>query len=197
MPITRCLLLLTALSLLTSIAYGQTPTPPQADNNPQYGWLEGTITTDQGHPVVERNYSSGKQIKLVRHGGGAYAAASDPSMGGLYSIHGLKPGIYDVGITTGFWGNTGSSPYRPQRILGLLIKPGQRTLLNIVMPGGDTLQEAGEAATVSAQVTNVAAELAQQQKQIDDLKAQVAALLKVTGTAASASAPTATAKSRN
>lgn len=197
MPITRCLLPLAALSLLTSIAYSQTPTPPTADNNPQYGWLEGTITTDQGHPVEERNLGGGKQIKLIRHGGGAYSAVSDLSMGGLYTIHGLKPGIYDVSVTAGFWGNTGSRPYRPQRILGLLIKPGQRTLLNIVMPEGDTLQEAGEAAIVSAQVTNVAAELAQQQKQIDDLKQQVTALLKATGTAASVSAPTATAKPQN
>ncbi len=193
MLITRCLLTLVALSLLTSIAYGQNPTPPPADNNPQYGWVEGTITTDQGHPVEERSLGGGKQIKLVRHGGRAYTTVSDLSMGGLYSIHGLKPGIYDVSVTTGFWDNTGSRPYRPQRILGLLIKPGQRTLLNIVMPEGDTLQETGEATIVSAQVTNVAAEIAQQQKQIDDLKAQVAALLKATGTAASASAPAATA----
>ncbi len=172
---TRCLSFLAALPLLTSIAYGQTPTPPPADSNSQYGWLEGTITTDQGHPVEENNMG-GKQIKLIRHGGGVYTITSDPAMGGFYSNRQLKPGVYDVDVTRGYWDNTGSRPYRPQRILGVLVKPGQRTLLNIVMPEGDTLQETGEPATVSTSAANVADELARMQKQIDDLKQQVAAL---------------------
>ncbi len=103
---------------------------------------------------------------------------SDTTMGGFYSIHGLKPGIYDISVTTGYWGNTGSAPYRPQRILGVLIRPGQRTLLNIVMPLGDTLQETGQSAVLSAPATNVTEELARMQKEIDDLKQQVAALTK-------------------
>ena len=179
---TRCLLPLTALTLLTSIAYGQTPNSLPADSSSQYGWLEGTITTDHGHPVEEGNLGGGKQVKLVRHGGGVYTIASDQSMGGFYSNHELKPGIYDVSVTTGYWGNTGSQPYRPQRILGILIKPGQRTLLNIVMPKGDTLQETGQPAVISAPDANVTDQLARMQKQIDDLKAQVAALMKAIGT---------------
>ncbi len=178
----RCLLPLTALTLLTGIAYGQTPTPPSIDFNPQYGWLEGTVTTDQGHPVQEDNFTN-KQIKLVRHGGGAYTITSDPNIGGFYSNNHLKPGVYDVSVTAGRWSNTGSQPYRPQRILGILIKPGQRTLLNIVMPEGETLQETGEPAVISAPAINVADELTRMQKQIGDLKAQVAALLKAAGTA--------------
>lgn len=170
-------LMLTALTLLTSTVYAQAPAPPSVDFNPQYGWLEGTITTDQGHSIVENN-SSNKQIKLVRHGGGAYTIISDPNMGGFYSNNHLKPGVYDVSVPTGYWGNTGSRPYRPQRILGILIRPGQRTLLNIIMPEGETLQETGKPAVVSAPATNVADEIARMQKQIDDLKAQVAVLLK-------------------
>lgn len=184
---TRCLLPLAALTLLTGTACAQVQAPPSVDFNPQYGWLEGTITTDQGHPVAENNFSS-KQLRLVRHGGGAYTVMSDQNMGGFYSNNHLKPGVYHVSVTTGYWGNTGSRPYRPQRILGILIKPGQRTLLNIVMPEGDTLQETGQPAVVSAPATNVTDELARMQKQIDDLKAQVAALLKATGTAATAAA---------
>lgn len=172
----RLPLTLAALIVLSGAAHAQTLAPAASDPSPQYGWLEGTVTTDQGHPVEERNMGGGKQIKLVRHGGGTYTVQSEPNMGGFYSNHQLKPGVYDVSVTTGFWGNTGSIPYRPQRILGVLVKPGQRTLLNIVMPSGDTLQETGQPAVISVQATNVALEIAQMQKQIDDLKQQVAVL---------------------
>ena len=173
MMLFRSIALLASLAILPSLAHAQASTALPAA---QAGWLEGTVTTDQGHPVEERNMGGGKQIKLIRHGGGEYTVTSDPAMGGFYSNHELKPGLYDVNVTTGFWGNTGSLPYRPQRILGVLIKPGQRTLLNIVMPQGDTLQETGEPAVVSAQATNVAAEMKQMQAQIDDLQRQVTAL---------------------
>ena len=161
MSLSHPLLLVPGLLLLLGAAQAQTAPAMSTEPNSQYGWLEGTVTTDQGHPVVERNFVDGKQIRLVRHGGGQYTIQSDPSMGGFYSNHELKPGIYDVSVTTGFWGNTGSTPYRPQRILGVLIKPGQRTLLNIVTPEGETLQETGEPAVVSAQATNVAAQITQ------------------------------------
>ena len=181
MFVIRSLSVPAALTLLTGTACAQAPTPPPVDFNPQYGWLEGTLTTDQGHPVVENNFSN-KQIKLVRHGGGAYTVTSDQNMGGFYSNNHLKPGVYDISVTTGYWGNTGSRPYHPQRILGVLIKPGQRTLLNIVMPEGETLQETGQPVVASAPATNVVDEIMRMQKQIDDLKAQVTVLLKATAT---------------
>lgn len=184
MYILRSLATLTALILLPCVVHAQAPAAIATEPLPQNGWLEGTVITDQGHPVEERNMGGGKQIKLVRHGGGTYTVQSDLSMGGFYSNHELKPGIYDINVTTGFWANTGSTPYRPQRILGLLIKPGQRTLLNIVMPQGETLQETGTPAVASAPATNVAAVMAQMQKQIDDLKQQVALLSKATAASA-------------
>ena len=188
------LLTLTALTLLPCVAYAQAPTPDTTDPSTQYGWLEGTITTEQGNPVQETssNFTLGKSIRLTRHGGGSYTIISNLSMGGFYSNHQIKPGIYDISVTTGYWDNTGSRPYRPQRILGIFIKPAQRTLLNIVMPEGATLQESGEAVVVSAPATNVTDELAKMQKQIDDLKQQVTALLKATATTAAVS--TASAK---
>ena len=185
---------LTALAILPCTAHAQASATVSSEPASPYGWLEGTVTTEQGNPVQEgsNNFAVGKSIKLIRHGGGAYTVTSDMSMGGFYSNRQLKPGIYDVSVTTGYYGNTGSQPYRPQRILGILIKPGQRTLLNIVMPLGATLQETGEPAVVSAPATNVTDELAQMQKQIDDLKQQVAALMKAT--AAPATVQTAPAK---
>jgi len=177
----RSSFMLVALVLLPCTAHAQSPTPTPTDSASQYGWLEGTIITEQGNPVQEAysNFGPAKSIKLVRHGGGTYTIPSDLSMGGFYSNHTLKPGIYDISVTTGYGSNTGSTPYRPQRILGIVIKSGQRTLLNIVMPQGATLEETGKPAVVSAPATNVTEELARMQKQIDDLKQQVAALLKV------------------
>lgn len=183
--------MLVALALLPCAAHAQSPTPTPTDPASQYGWLEGTLTTEQGNPVQEAYYNlaPAKSIKLVRHGGGAYTLPSDLSMGGFYSNHTLKPGIYDISVTTGYSGNTGSIPYRPQRILGIVIKPGQRTLLNIVMPQGPTLEETGQPAVVSAPATNVTQELARMQKQIDGLKQQVATLLKATAAPATAAKP--------
>jgi len=177
MYILRSLATLTALILLPCVVYAQAPTTTATEPSPQYGWLEGTVTTNQGHPVEEVYLSGSKEIKLVRHGGGAYTIQSDANLGGFYSNHELKPGVYDISVTSGYYRYTGTAvPYRPQRILGVLIKPGQRTVLNIVMPPGDVLQETSVSAGVSVQVNTVAAEIAQQQKQIDDLKQQVAAL---------------------
>ena len=176
MSLSRSLSLVAGFLLLPAMTQAQTPAPAATEPSSQYGSLEGTITTDHGNPVLERDFAGGKLIRLARHGGGVYVMKSDPTLGGFYSNHELKPGLYDVSVTTGYWGNTGSQPYRPQRILGVLIKPGQRTLLNIVMPAGETLQETGNPVVVSASATNVTDELAKMQKQIDDLKQQVATL---------------------
>ena len=128
MPWFRSAFIATALTLACCTAYAQTPAPATSDASSSYGWLEGTLTTEQGNPVQEapNNYAVGKSIKLLRHGGGSYTVSSDMSMGGFYSDNRLKPGIYDISVTTGYWGNTGSQPYRPQHILGVLIKPGQK-----------------------------------------------------------------------
>jgi len=187
MFIYRTSLILAGLTLFTCTAYAQAPTPTSSVKAiSQDGWLEGTVTTPQGHPVSEANTAIGKQIVLVRRGGGTYTLLSDPTLGGFYSNHQIKPGIYDVSVTTGYWGNTGSQPYRPQRILGVVIKPGQKTLLNIVMPEGDVLQQTGQNAILSAAAET--GEIAQMQKQLDGLKAQVASLLKAMPAAPAASA---------
>lgn len=173
------------LAGLPGAAQAQTAAPATStDTASQNGWLEGTITNNDGHPVQDGYMGTvtGKTIKLTRHGGGAYSVLSDTTMGGFYSLHGLKPGIYDISVTTGYCGNTGSTPYRPQRILGVLISPGQRTLLNIFMPPGDTLQEAGQSAVIFTPATTVTEELTRMQKEIDDLKQQVAALTKTLAT---------------
>ena len=85
----------------------------------------------------------------------------------------IKPGVYDLTLEKGYVDVT---TYCPERILGVVIKPGQRTVLNIVMDQGETYEEVGKPAVVTSLATNVTQELEQMQKQIEDLKQQVAAL---------------------
>ena len=106
---------------------------------------------------------------------------SDTQLGGLYSAKNIRPGIYDIIISKSYVGNVA---YCPERIFGVIVKPGERTVLRIVMDQGDTYEEVGKPAVVSATATNVTDELAKMQKQINDLKQQVATLLKATPAAA-------------
>ncbi len=62
------------------------------------------------------------------------------------------------------------------------MKPGQRTVLNIVMDQGQTYEEIGKPNFVTNLATNVTQQLEQMQKQIDDLKQQIAALQQKLGT---------------
>ena len=167
---------LTALTLLACTAHAQAPAPaPTAPASP-YGWLEGTVTNNQGEAItIQPGQLHGESIKGIRQDGGQFDVQSDLQLGGLYSATNLRPGIYDLTLEKGFVGNTS---YCPERIFGVIVKPGERTVLKIVMDQGDTYEEIGKPAVVSAPATNVTEELAQMQKQIDDLKQQVAALLK-------------------
>ncbi len=49
----RSSFMLVALVLLPCTAHAQSPTPTPTDSASQYGWLEGTIITEQGNPVQE------------------------------------------------------------------------------------------------------------------------------------------------
>ena len=106
---------------------------------------------------------------------------TDLQLGGLYSAKNIKPGVYDITLEKGY---VGSTTYCPERILGVVIKPGQRTVLNIVMDEGQIYEEIGKPTFVTNMATNVTVQLEQMQKQIDDLKQQIAALQQKLGIAA-------------
>ena len=154
------------------IAHSQTTAISDAS---QYGWLEGTITNNQGQAISNNAFSDGKHLKGVRQGGGEFDTQTDTRLGGLYSLKNIRSGIYDITIEKGY---IASTPFCPERIFGVVVKPGQRTVLNIIMDQGETYEEVGKPEVVTNPATNVTMELAQMQKQIDDLKQQVAALQK-------------------
>jgi hypothetical protein len=183
--------MLVALALLPCAAHAQSPTPTPTDPASQYGWLEGTITNSQGQAISKKFLVSGQEIKGTRQGGGEFDTQTNLDMGGLYSAKNIRPGVYDITLEKGWTGyQTGpQTPYCPERIFGVVVKPGERSILKIVMDQGDTYEEVGKPAVVSAPATNVTEELARMQKQIDDLKQQVATLLKATAAPATAAKP--------
>ncbi len=172
--------------LLASAHSAKAQLQPTVDVS-QYGWLEGTITNNQGEIISGQAYTHvGKRIKGTRQGGGEFYVLTDPQLGGLYSATNIKPGVYDITLEKGYVGQT---PYCPERILGVVVKPGQRTVLNVVMDQGETYEEVGKPTFVTNLATNVTQQLEQMQKQIDDLKQQVAALQQKLGTTAAATPP--------
>jgi hypothetical protein len=105
----------------------------------QNAWLEGTVTTPEGLPVnsAKTLIVSGIQLTLKKSTGEQARLETDRLAGGLFSMATLKPGVYDVIVDTG---ENGTTFYRPQIIRHVVIKPGVRTFLPIVMHEGRTLE---------------------------------------------------------
>ena len=78
---------------------------------------------------------------------GRSRVSSNKNMGGLYTFNNLRPGVYNLVVEWGVLPDNekgGYTYYRPQRIVGIVIKPGQETVLNIIMHPGDKLQQSGD-----------------------------------------------------
>lgn len=88
----------------------------------------------KGKPVWVIGYAAGGySVRAVHSNGSAVEAEPRPDMGGLFSMEGLRPGIYDVWVPAL---KNAEGKYRAQRILGVVVKPGVRTMLNIVVVEG-------------------------------------------------------------
>ena len=73
-------------------------------------------------------------------------AASNAGAGGLYTLDKLQPGVYNLMVEAG---EINPTSYRPQRVMGVVVRPGQETTLDITLHEGQTLEEVGEP-TISA-----------------------------------------------
>jgi len=145
---------------------GGVPATAQTD---QSGWLEGTVVSKDGEVITNSVYSGlgGATIRGVRQGGGNFEVTSNYKMGGLFSVRDLKPGIYEISVTNGV---VRGVKHCPQRVFGVLVKPGVRTVLNVKLERGDTLEEIGEPVVATQPAITVSEELARLQRQIDELK---------------------------
>lgn len=169
---------LLVVTLLPPQAICQSASSQAGEQSPALGWLEGTILTNDGHVLSNLAYSPGsKHLHGVRHGGSEFDVQTDNQMGGLYGARNLRPGIYDITVEEGYVGQT---VYAPQRIFGIVVKPGVRTVLNIVMNQGEQVKEIGSPVVATTAAVPISVELAQLHQQISGLKQQIEALKKQT-----------------
>src|SRR5580700_2676685 len=107
------------------------------------GWIEGSVLNQAGKVVWELARQS--NIMAIRAIGPSKAETHPESaIGNFYTLRDLKPGVYEVFVGSS---KDDAVQYRPQHIMGLVVRPGVRTLLNIVVHEGrsDTIEEVGKA----------------------------------------------------
>jgi hypothetical protein len=143
----RSLALLTAAVFLLPCA--------AARSQAQTGTLTGAVMSPDSKVVQNTTtlLSGGVFIDVIRHDPRIYdpgdstisrgalgdtesqhRKSTDIQHGGLYTFDGLKPGVYDVLVEAGHVPET-NTDYRPQRILGVVVKPGETDLDITVHPG--------------------------------------------------------------
>lgn len=129
----------------------------------QLGWIEGKVHTDMGEPFgawVTLYTSAGNYLNSMR---------ADTNLDGLFSFTELKPGVYELRVTE-------VDGYRPQRIFGVTVRPGARTLLDVKLQRGTALQEIGEPPVVTRTVIDLEAALAALRRELEELRNRVQAL---------------------
>lgn len=139
---------LLAATLAAPHGFCQSAPAPAGQQSPALGLLEGTLLSSDGQVVSRLAYSPGsKHLHGVRHGGGEFDAQTDEK-----------------------------TAYAPQRLFGIVVKPGARTVLDIVMHQGTQVEEVGSPVITTNAAIPLSAELAQLQQQAKDLSQQVADL---------------------
>ena len=103
------------------------------------GWLEGTIVTPDGTPVHSARalLATGVIITVGNSTGTLGGFKTDHMAGGFFSLENVVPGTYSFLIEAGV--QLGKK-YRPQQIKNIVVKPGQRTVLSVVVSEGDSLE---------------------------------------------------------
>lgn len=143
------------------------------------GLIEGVLLNEQGDPVT-LNGLYPTTITLVAANGKREATMSDPPKGGFYTFRGVVPGVYEVFVEKSVIGMGGPDrkTYRPQRVLGVVVGAGHRTVLNLTVHPGNGLEEIGKPTLTSESALVVSDELRRLRADLDALRAQVAALTK-------------------
>jgi hypothetical protein len=166
LAITR--LLLTSL-FCSPVAVGQ--------NDPGRGWLEGVIVTDKGKPTcgdwndVNLSYCGAAHIAVRPKEGNGVRTDSDTQKGGFYTLRNLKPGLYEVFVDkSAQMDREERIRYRPLHVFGVIVEPDKRTVLNLTVHQGDSLEEVGKPNVNSEKAIILAEELSRLRKEIEELK---------------------------
>lgn len=131
--------------------------------------LEGMAMDDNGEPL----YKQSLEIIISDSAGEVvHTYGFEAGLGGLYHYE-PKAGVYSIFIKPG--GNT-IGRLRPLRLNGVLVRAGKVNKLNITMHSGSALEEIGAPIEPTLPAIIISEKLDSLQKQVDVLKAQVAAL---------------------
>ncbi len=136
------------------------------------GWLEGTVKDEFGNPLdkwIVQLYNSDGTEGSWSHSIG--------SQGGFYSIRNIKPNVYEVRIyTSSAWSSERENELRQQRLFGVTINKGTRSLLDIKLKEGKSrdFEEVGKPNVQTQKVMLI-------MEEIDRLKEQIRKLEKTSG----------------
>jgi hypothetical protein len=139
------------------------------------GWIEGSVLNKSGKIVW--NIARQANIVTVRAlGPSTLETHPDNTIGNFYTMRDLKPGVYEIFVSST---QDDALQYRPQHVMGLVVKPGVRTLLNIEVHEGrsDTIEEVGKAVTTESGLT-LAEMVERLTHEVEVLKRQVGDLRK-------------------
>ena len=163
--------------------------PLHAQNDPGKGWIEGVVVTDKGRPACGAVYPIDNNTSCVNNWGAPLTVrpkegtgiktTPDGSKGGFYSLRNLKPGVYEVFVDASLQKDRSEDvKYRPQHVFGLLVEPDKRTVLNVTVHEGESLEEIGKPDVASDKAIILSEELARQRREIEALKLSVEELKK-------------------
>ena len=138
--------------------------PALADGDMSNGWLEGIVRESNGLPT-----RGIVQIVILKDGNSITTGLVQTALGGLYTFRGLKPDTYEVQVLLGG---------RPERIWGVMVKPGVRSHMDIKLVPGVELLEIGKPPLVTEPVVVVSEEIARLQAENAAMEAQVERLKK-------------------
>lgn len=139
------------------------------------GWIEGSVLNKSGK-VVWDNARVSNTMNVRAIGPSKVDTRPDSTIGNFYTLRDLKPGIYEIFVGLS---KDDDVQYRPQHIMGVVVKPGARTLLNIVVHEGkpDAIEEVGKAVPTETGMT-LAEMVERLTRDVDLLKKQVSELKK-------------------
>ena len=139
------------------------------------GWLEGTVKDESGNPldkwVVQVYNSDGS--KVYNKDRQELWAYSTGSQGGFYSIRNLKPNVYEVRIfASQGYPSERENELLPQRLFGVAINTGVRSILNIKLKEGKSRDfvEVGKPNVQTQKVMLLTEEIDRLKKQVKELE---------------------------
>ncbi len=131
------------------------------------GWLEGTVKDESGNPLNDWRVGI-----FNRDGEEKSYTYSKGSQGGFYSIRNIKPNVYEIRVYTVGDSSEYGKEFRQQRLFGVAINTGVRSVLNIKLKEGKSrdFEEVGKPNVQTQKVMLLTEEIDRLKKQVEELE---------------------------